>query len=197
MTQEAMPNPVELFSKASSYTQGVLAGVKQEQLSSPTPCSEWDVKALINHIVGGAQYLKSSLAGDPPPAGAAGASPPSPESDVAKLTATYRSLAADVLQAATNPAALEVQVPTPAGEMSGGQFLGIMFMDHLVHSWDLAKATGQNTRLDPELVEICYQMSVPDLADMARQHGAFGSAVPVPNSASTQDKLLGYLGRQP
>jgi uncharacterized protein (TIGR03086 family) len=192
-----MPNPVDLFSKASGYAQGVLAGVKQEQITSPTPCSEWDVQGLMNHIVGGAQYLKSSLEGNPPPAGAAGGTPPAPESDVAKLTATYRTLSAEALQAATNPAALEVQVPTPAGEMSAGQFMGIMFMDHLVHSWDLAKATGQSTRLDPQLAETCYQMCDPSIIEMAREHGAFGPAVPVPDSASTQDKLLGYLGRQP
>lgn len=66
MTQQAMPNPVELFRKASTYAQGVLAGVKQDQIHSPTPCSEWDVQALMNHIVGGAQYLKSSLEGNPP-----------------------------------------------------------------------------------------------------------------------------------
>jgi hypothetical protein len=72
MTQQAMPNPVELFSKASSYAHRVLAGIKQEQLNSPTPCSEWNVKALIDHIVGGAQYLNSSLAGNPPRAGAGG-----------------------------------------------------------------------------------------------------------------------------
>jgi uncharacterized protein (TIGR03086 family) len=194
MTQGAMPNPVELFSKASSSAQGVLAGVKQDQTNSPTPCSEWDVQALMNHIVGGAQYLKLSLAGTPPPAGSA---PPPPETDVTKLASNYGSLTAEVLQLAANPATLEVQVATPAGEMSAGQFMGILFMDHLVHSWDLAKATGQSAKLDPELAEICYQMCNPGIIEMAREHGAFGPAVVVPDSASTQDKLLGYLGRQP
>ena len=75
--------------------------------------------------------------------------------------------------------------------------MGIMFMDHLIHTWDLAKATGQSTRLDPELAEICYQMCDPGIIEMAREHGAFGPAVPVPDSASTQNKLLGFLGRQP
>jgi uncharacterized protein (TIGR03086 family) len=106
-------------------------------------------------------------------------------------------LIAEVLKAAANPAALEAQVPTPAGEMSAGQFIGIMFMEHLLHSWDLAKATGQSTRLDPQLAEICYQMCDPGIIEMARGRGAFGPAVPVPDSASTQDKLLGFLGRHP
>jgi uncharacterized protein (TIGR03086 family) len=106
-------------------------------------------------------------------------------------------LASEVLQTAANPAALETKVPTPVGEMSDGQFMGIILIDHLVYSWDLAKATGQSARLDPELAEICYEMCDPSIIEMGRELGAFGPAVPVPGSASTQDKLLGYLGRQP
>jgi uncharacterized protein (TIGR03086 family) len=197
MTQGAMPNPVELFTKASNHAKGVLAGVRQEQLDGSTPCSEWNVKALIDHLIGGAQYLNSSLSGNPSPPGDAGGSAPSSGNNVAELAATYGSLTAEALRAAANPAALETKIETPVGEMSGGQFLGIMFMDHLVHSWDLAKATGQDTRLDAELAEICYQMCTPSLIEMGRERGAFGPALPVPESASTQDKLLGYMGRQP
>jgi uncharacterized protein (TIGR03086 family) len=197
MAQEAMPNPIDLFTKASSHAKGIVAGVKQDQLSSPTPCSEWNVKALIDHLIGGAQYLSSSLSGNPSAPGDAGGSAPSSGSNAAELAATYGSLTAEALRAAANPAALETRIETPVGEMSGGQFMGILFIDHLIHSWDLAKATGQSTRLDPELVQICYQMCAPIIIEMGRERGAFGPAVPVPDSASTQDKLLGYLGRQP
>ena len=189
MTQQATPNPVELFEKATSGINKIISGIKQDQIDTQTPCSEWKVKDLIEHLIGGASHLNASMGG--------GGDSPSAEGDVVKLAASYTSVVADLLQKASNPSALEAQVTTPAGEMSAGQFIGILSLDNLVHTWDLAKATGQDAALDPALTEACYGMFVPGLIDMARPHGAFGPAVPVPDSASTQDKLLGYTGRQP
>ena len=186
MTQQAMPNPVELFEKATSGVNKILSGIKHEQIDNQTPCSEWKVKGLIEHLVGGATHLNASLSGG---------SSASPSSD--NLAENYSSVVADVLKNASDPSALDAQVATPAGEMSAAQFMGILSLDNLVHTWDLAKATGQSTDLDPMLTETCYNMFVPGLIDMARPHGAFGPAVSVPDSASTQDKLLGYTGRQP
>ena len=197
MTQEAMPNPVELYQKATSGVSKMISGIKQDQISAQTPCSEWKVNDLINHLIGGAGHLKASLAGSSGQANPGGGSSPSVESDIAKLGASYKALVAEVLQEASKPSTLEAKVPTPAGEMSGDQFIGILFLDNLVHTWDLAKATGQDTNLDPALTEVCYNMFVPGLVDMGREHGAFGPVVQVPASASTQDKMLGYMGRQP
>ena len=190
MTQQPMPNPVELFEKATGGIDKIISGIKQDQINAQTPCSEWKVKDLIEHLIGGAAHLSASLAGG-------SGDSPSSENDVTKLAANYRSVIADVLHKAADASALEAQVATPAGEMSAGQFIGILSLDNLVHTWDLAKATGQSASLDPALTEACYSMFVPGLIDMARPHGAFGPAVSVPDSASTQDKLLGYTGRQP
>ena len=190
MTQQATPNPVELFEKATSGINKIISGIKQDQIGAQTPCSEWKVKDLIEHLIGGASHLNASMGGG-------SSDSPSSESDVAKLAANFTSVVSEVLQKASDPAALEAQVGTPAGEMSAGQFIGILSLDNLVHTWDLAKATGQGTALDPALTEACYGMFVPGLIDMARPHGAFGPAVSVPDNASTQDKLLGYTGRQP
>lgn len=123
--------------------------------------------------------------------------PPASQSDLAHLTASYRSAVAQALERAARPGALEAQIASPAGEMSAAQFLVILALDHLVHTWDLAKATGPNTRLDPAVTETGYGMFVPGLIDMARPHGAVGPPVPVSDGASPQDKLLGYTGRQP
>lgn len=192
MTQQAMPNPVELFQKATSGLNQVLSGIKPDQIDAQTPCREWKVSGLLEHVTGGAAHLSASMSG-----GAGQAGPPASGSGLAQLAAGYRSAVAQVLAKAASPGALEAQVVTPAGEMSAAQFMGILALDHLVHTWDLAKATGQNTRLDPALTETCYGMFVPGLIDIARPHGAFGPPVPVPEGASTQDKLLGYTGRQP
>jgi uncharacterized protein (TIGR03086 family) len=71
------------------------------------------------------------------------------------------------------------------------------FMDVLVHSWDLAVATGQSTVLDPDLVDACVAMFLPDMPELGRAGGLVGPAVAVPAGASAQDRLLGAMGRQP
>ena len=81
--------------------------------------------------------------------------------------------------------------------MPGGMFLMIPFGDVLLHGWDIAKATGQDTRLDPNLVEICYQAFAPQIEGIRAIGGLVGPEVKVPDSGSTQDKLLGIFGRQP
>ncbi len=70
------------------------------------------------------------------------------------------------------------------------------FMDTLIHTWDLAKATGQNTDMDPALAEACYTAFAPQI-DGYRGPETFGPEVTVPEDASIQDKLLGIMGRKP
>ena len=196
MTQQDMPNPVELFEKATNRVSEVVSGIKQDQISASTPCSEWDIRALLGHLIGGAENFAKVLSGTDPTLNSTSSSQ-SADADAASLSKAYKSAVAGALQAAKAPGALEKKVATPIGEMAGGEFLAANFMDHMVHGWDLAKATGQDTKLDPQLAEACYQMFVPGMADMGREHGVFGAVVLVPDSASTQDKLLAYMGRQP
>ena len=85
---------------------------------------------------------------------------------------------------------------TPFGAMSGGQFIMVPITDMIVHSWDIAKATGQNTTLDAGLAELGYNVLV-NVAEGGRANGAFGPEVTVPASASFQDRMLGLSGRQP
>jgi uncharacterized protein (TIGR03086 family) len=70
-------------------------------------------------------------------------------------------------------------------------------MDVLVHTWDLATATGQDPNLDPELVDACVAMFLPDMPERGRAAGIVGPAVDVPDDASPQDRLLGAMGRRP
>ena len=68
--------------------------------------------------------------------------------------------------------------------------------DMIVHTWDLAKATGQNTTLDSGLSELGYNVLV-NVVEGARENGAFGPEIAIPTTASFQDRLLGLSGRQP
>ena len=186
MTEQAMPNPVKLYETATKATQQLIASVKPDQLESATPCSEWDVKAIIDHLIGGAAFFSASLAGEEP------SGPPQADSPAE----AYGILTSKVVEVASIPSNLERRVPTPFGEMSGGEVIFGAFMDTVVHGWDLAKATGQDTSLNADHVEIISQAFGPQM-DGLRQGGAFGPEVLVGSEVSSQDKLLSMMGRQP
>ena len=87
-------------------------------------------------------------------------------------------------------------IETPFGQMPLAKFIMFPTLDIVIHKWDLAKGTGQDTSLDAGLAEACYgamQMG----AEMGRQQGVFGPEIQVSMTASIQDKLLGLSGRQP
>lgn len=87
---------------------------------------------------------------------------------------------------------------SPLGfEWSVGHAVAGTFMDALIHTWDLATAIGQDDVLDPELVEACVAMFLPDMPERGRASGLVGPAIAVPASASPQDRLLAAMGRQP
>ncbi len=184
MTQQEMPNPIDLYSAAVKGTREIIGGVQSSQLGHSTPCSEWNVQALMDHIVGGTGMVWGSLAG-------AAAETPQGSSPVAAFDAG----AAKALDAAKVPGALEKTVQSPLGGMPGGQLLSAFFMETLVHGWDLAKATGQKTDMPADLAETCYAMFGP-MADEWRKSGVFGPRVEVAEDASAQVKLLGALGRR-
>ena len=102
-----------------------------------------------------------------------------------------------VLAAAGRRGALERVVPTRFGDMPMAQFLMAIATDQLIHTWDLAKATGQDATLDPGLVAVVYPMLKSGFGEMGRQGGFIGPEVSVPDTAGLQEKMLGYMGRQP
>ncbi len=82
------------------------------------------------------------------------------------------------------------------GDYSGADYAGQLFMDLLIHGWDIAKGTGQDTRLDAELVAQCLPIA-DALTRQFRATGAFGDDLPVMGDADQQTKLLALVGRRP
>jgi uncharacterized protein (TIGR03086 family) len=180
------PNPVDLYRVATDRAMAVVDAVRRHQLGSPTPCTEWTVQQLIDHLVGGTEYLLSAAEGREPlqPTHATGAD--------------YRRGVANVLMALKLPGAMERMCVSPLGfEWPVAQAVAGTFMDVLIHTWDLARATGQNDKLDPDLVDACTAMFLPEMPERGRAAGIVGPAVEVGDDASPQDRLLAATGRQP
>jgi len=172
---------IDLYGRASEWTLDK-ATAAATQLDASTPCTEWDVRTLMNHMLDTQQYFVGAAQGRD-------VSPPSPQPPQVlgdDPVADFRNARAETLDVFGAEGVIEKTGPA----------LGIAFSDQLLHGWDLAKATGQDTTMPAGLPEAAYEVIFGRFTDDQRK-GLFGPEVEVPESASAQEKLLAYSGRDP
>jgi len=181
----------ELHARALDATGRLVAAVRPEQLGNDTPCEGWDVRTLLNHVVGGnwwAQELAGGKTidevGDRLDGDVLGDDP----------AAAYDASAAAAAAAFRAPGAMEASCAVSYGPVPGAVYAGHRLIDVLIHGWDLATATGQDTALDPDLMEACRQIIEPQL-ELFRAAGAFAAELPAPPDATPQTRFLAILGR--
>jgi uncharacterized protein (TIGR03086 family) len=109
--------------------------------------------------------------------------------------AAYDASAAAAKEVFGRAGAMEAPCAVSYGPVPGEVYCGHRLLDVLVHGWDVARGTGQDATLDPELVAACREVIEPQ-AEMLRGSGMFGDDVTVPAGADEQTVLLGMLGRQ-
>jgi uncharacterized protein (TIGR03086 family) len=108
----------------------------------------------------------------------------------------YTASTEAMMAAFEEPGALGRMVTMPFGEMPAAGLAGFRFVDLIVHAWDLARATGQETDFAPDLCEVALAMSRQRMTDMDRTNMPFKGEVSVPADAPAADRLAGFLGRQ-
>jgi uncharacterized protein (TIGR03086 family) len=183
----------ELYVKAMHSTSAYLDAVQAEQWTGPTPCSEWSVRDIANHITGENLWaaelfqgrtieevgprLDGDLVGDDP-------------------AAAYRDSVRAAAAACSPPEAMDTTCHLSFGDYSGSEYAGQLLLDTVVHGWDIAKATGQDTHMDPELVAACLPIA-RQLTGQFRSAGVFGDDLAVSDDADDQIKLLAVMGRRP
>jgi len=179
----------ESFVRVLGEIEALVAAVRPEQLSERTPCVDFDVRALLNHMV--FENLAHAALADGTPI-------PSPDATTDYLgsdhQAAYRGSARRVRAALSRPEMLE-QKYGPA-EAPGSMIVQLAIIELLTHGWDLARATGQSTDLAPDLAEHSLSVVRVWYRDQPRAPGnAFAPEQPVPERASAADRLAGCLGR--
>jgi uncharacterized protein (TIGR03086 family) len=187
----------EAFDRAVAFTAGVVKGVRVDQAGATTPCTEWNVGALLNHLVGTLWLAEGLLADRPPRHTLAPGGLPAVDLVGADPAAAYAEAAAAALAAAAASDALTRTHATPLGPMPGPLLAGFTTLDVAVHGWDLATATGQNAELDSELAGHLLGFAQQTLAEEASRAGKIGPAVPVGADAPVAHRLVAYLGRRP
>ena len=175
------PDLLDLYARASEWTLDKVRGATG-RLHDTTPCDEWDVRQLMNHMLDTQRYFAGSARGDDvaPP------SPQPPELLGDDPVADFERGRAETMRAFGEPGVVERTGPA----------LGIAFADQLLHGWDLARATGQDAAMPDGLAEAAYEMIHGRFTDHQRR-GVFGPEVPVADDAPPQDRLLAYTGREP
>lgn len=174
---------------AIAGAQVIIAGIRDEQWTAPTPCTGVDVRALVNHLVTGNLHFAALVNQTPRPDGDAdhlGADP----------VAAFGRAAADLRAALGRPGALPGTYTVPAGTVPGAALVQIRIVEHLGHGWDLARATGQRAGFPEDVVERAITAARQQLATRPQGQGSpFAEEVPVPADAPAIDRLAGFLGR--
>jgi uncharacterized protein (TIGR03086 family) len=186
----AMANdPVAVAQRSYGIAGRVIAGVRPDQLDLPTPCSEWDVRALVNHLVGGHFYFTAALRGQQMDANAT-----PPDFAANNPAGTFAQASGEMLKAWREPGAMDRTVQTMVGAMPAVVLIGMWTNDNVVHAWDLARATGQDESLDPELAT--QMLGMVQGIDLPRGEGApFKHPQPCPPEAIPEQQLAAYMGR--
>ncbi|MGI8407413.1 MAG: TIGR03086 family metal-binding protein [Actinomycetota bacterium] len=184
-------SPSDLFVLAVDEFDARVKQVKDDQWADATPCTEWNVHGLINHIVNEAYWVPPLLAGKTIAEVGNALDGDLLGSNPHKAWDKARD---EELRAVKTLGGLDQKVHVSWGAIPAGEYLTQVLMDHLIHAWDLARAIGTDEKLDDELVEYCYDVAKP-MEEMLRGSGVYGSNVSVPDAADTQTKLLALVGR--
>jgi uncharacterized protein (TIGR03086 family) len=180
------------YRQASNRFGTLVRTVSAGQWHDPTPCAGWDVRTLVNHVVGENRWAVPLFAGqtvadvgDRLDGDLLGEDP----------IKAWDVSAADACDTVDHPGAMTATVHLSFGDFSGEEYANQLFADLLIHGWDLARAIGADEHLDPNLTQTCERWFT-SWEDGYRQAGAVGPRV----SVETDDpatQLLAAFGRNP
>jgi uncharacterized protein (TIGR03086 family) len=190
MTDSTSGGPDHQLARAVDATGRLVAAVRDDQWAKPTGCPGWSVRDLLNHLVGGNLMAAAVLTGSQPP-------DPTADHLGAGPVDAYRRSGEAVRVAFARPGALEQVVTVPAGTVPGAVALHLRLTEHLVHGWDLARATGQaTTGLPADLAEQELVFARAQLGKLPPDRRPFAPPQPVDDDAPAIDRLAALLGRR-
>ena len=172
-----------------AHAANVIAGVDASQLALPTPCSEWNVRATLDHLIGAIWMFTLVNQGEAVGEDASGIGDDDP------VTALTNAAEANVASWRV-PGAFDGDRAFPFGTFPADAAAMMNLSEVVVHTWDLATALGTDATIDPPVAEMIYGFYQPISLDPYRAHGAFGAEVRVDADARPAVRLLALLGRR-
>ncbi len=181
---------LDAYKQTLAFAGARVEGTRVAQFGDPTPCSDWDVRALLGHILTVITHYSALPSGvDHRPVNRVDA-----EAD-GQHRLVYAAVATEAIAAWSQPGTLERPCHHVMGTMPGRRALSIHTTDLLLHGWDLAVATGQDDTIDPDLAELAVA-TLRDVLRLDKGRGTFFAPALPPPGADAQSRLLAYAGRQ-
>ena len=180
-----MSEAAERYAVVADAFTACVAGIAPEAWSAGTPCTQWTVRDLVAHVVGTHRRVVATVDGTP-------AQDVDADGD---LAGQWLAATAAVGAALADEARAAHVVSGMFGEQSFESLVGrLLCSDTLVHTWDLARATGQDERLDPDAVAKALAFLTP-MDEAIRRPGGFGPKIAPPPGADDQTTFLSFCGR--
>jgi uncharacterized protein (TIGR03086 family) len=173
------------FGHVGPLLAGVVGGITPDQLDRPTPCTEFTVRGVLEHMISGATTFAAAYRGEPPS-----------EPDLGDVLAGFGPALETLGAAVCAPGALDQTIAAPFGDVDGESFARYIVLDGLVHGWDLATATGQAYDPPDDLVAAADAYARQTI-DALRDGRTFAAPVEPAPDASPIERLAAYTGRRP
>lgn len=180
---------VDVLESVLAKDEALISGVRSDQWGGPTPCPEYDVRTLVNHIVGGLQMFEAAANERVFDGDAAAFTTSDPGRD-------FRMSAAGVV-AGWRAGGVDRAIRLFGLELPGETVLAMTLMEYLTHGCDLALATGQGVPFSEAELQLTLERARATLHDQFRGPGkSFGDVVDVPEDAPVLHQFLGFMGRR-
>ena len=164
---------------------GVVGGISPDELDRQTPCSQFTVRGVLEHMIGGATLFAAAYRGETPK-----------DPDTSDVLAGFLPVLEELGGSIAAPGALDQTIATPFGDFDGDTFARYVVLDGLVHGWDMATATGQAYDPPDELVAAADAFARQTI-DPLRDGDTFATAVEPAAGATPIERLAAYTGRRP
>ena len=188
-------HPVDQLARALDIAGDLVAAVGDDQWGNPTPCTDWTVRELVNHVVDGHLLFTAILRGEPMPPLAELRRRQSVDVLGDDPTIAFRDSADALAAGFRQPDALQQMITVPFGAVPGIGALHLRLVETLVHGWDLARAIGGPDGFPDALVEQELTFSRAKLGDLPPGRTPFAPPRPAAPDARAIDRLAALLGR--
>jgi uncharacterized protein (TIGR03086 family) len=176
-------DPLTQFDRLGPLLAGVVSNITPDQLDLASPCSDFTVRGVLEHMIGGATAFTAAFRGEAPGA-----------PDTTDVLASFGPALAGLAAAVSAQGALDRTIATPFGDLGGDTFARFVVLDGLVHGWDLATATRQEYAPPDDLVA-AVDAFAHETIDPLRDGQTFADAIESSADASPIERLAAYTGR--
>jgi uncharacterized protein (TIGR03086 family) len=184
-------DPVALLERIYQHADSILSQISPDQYELPTPCTQWNVRDVVDHVTGSIYFMASAVTEDVPQA-----APPADVAATEQPAERFRAAADLSLSVWRSPGALEGSVRLGPVEMPAQALLGLNQFEVLTHAWDVAEGIGVDRSMDPAVAEAALAAAHMIVSDETRGD-RFAPSVEIADDAPAHDRLAAFLGRRP